>query len=223
MSAISTAISPQHAKALEAIREADDRLRRRFADRLTVNYDLDRTLVSFQANKTAERHRWYKYKEGFSVDLVRYILRKAEITSGAILDPFAGSGTALFTASEAGLDAVGIELLESSAEIMEVKRLVMGMDGARLAKAIRDFRDTQPWHRPGEAVAFPHLRITAGAFPPETERLLGRYTWEAARVGYGPGRPVRSAAPGRLVDRDRSGRDVPSRPDRRSSRLGHTE
>jgi hypothetical protein len=31
-------------------------------------------------------------------------------------------------------------------------------------------------------VTFPHLRITAGAFPPETEQLLGRYTWEAARV-----------------------------------------
>ena len=38
-----------------------------------------RTLVSFQASKTEERHRWCKYKEGFSADLVRYVLEKTGI------------------------------------------------------------------------------------------------------------------------------------------------
>jgi DNA modification methylase len=183
MPALSPAILPHHAKALDAIREADARLQRRFADRLTVNQDLNRTLVSFQANRTEEDHRWCKYKEAFSADLVRYVLRKTGLTSGTVLDPFAGSGTALFTASESGLDAVGIELLESSAEIIEVKQLARGPNRTRLGKAIRAFRDRRAWQKPGEACGFPHLRITAGAFPAETERRLGRYLWEVNRVG----------------------------------------
>lgn len=168
--------------ALEAIRAADERLRLRFADRLTVNRDLDRSLVSFQANKTESRHRWCKYKEGFSAELVRYILRETGIRSGQILDPFAGSGTALFTASEAGLDAVGIELLDSSSEIIEVRNLIAAADPWGLSRAIAKFRDRHSWREPGESRPFPHLRITAGAFPAETERLLGRYLADAHRV-----------------------------------------
>lgn len=121
MTATPVEVAPEHAKALATIRKADDRLRNRFADRMAVNHDLDRTLVSFQANKTEERHRWCKYKEGFSAELVRYVLDRTGIASGPILDPFAGSGTALFTAGEAGLDAVGIELLDSSAEIIDTQ------------------------------------------------------------------------------------------------------
>ena len=182
MTAIPAEVAPEHAKALATIRKADDRLRDRFADRMAVNYDLDRTLVSFQANKTEERHRWCKYKEGFSAELVRYVLEKTGIASGPILDPFAGSGTALFTASEAGLDAVGIELLDCSAEIIEVRNAVADADQGRLSKALAAFRDQQSWHKAGKQVPFPHLRITAGAFPEETEQLLGRYLWDASQV-----------------------------------------
>ena len=182
MTTTSLTIPAEHIKALETIREADERLRDRFADRMTVNHDLDRKLVSFQANKKAKRHRWCKYKEGFSVDLIHYILRKTGIASGPILDPFAGSGTALFTVSESGLDAVGIELLDSSAEIIEAKQLVMEADHDRLGKALRSFRDKRTWQDAGKTDPFPHLRITAGAFPEETEHLLGRYLCDVGRV-----------------------------------------
>lgn len=182
MTATSSAIPAEHIEALGAIKEADERLRVRFADRMAINHDLDRTLVSFQANKKAQRHRWCKYKEGFSVGLIRYILRKTGITSGPILDPFAGSGTTLFTVSETGLDSVGIELLDSSAEIIEVKNLVSGEDHGRLVKSLKAFRDKQSWKNDGETSSYPHLRITAGAFPDDTEHLLGRYLCDASRV-----------------------------------------
>ena len=175
-------LTSEHRSALDEIRQADARLSHRFADRLIVNHDLDRTLVSFQANKAAVRHRWCKYKEGFSAELMRYILQKTGIAAGQILDPFAGSGTALFTASEHGLAAVGIELLDSSAEIIEVRNLVETANQRRLSHSIAKYRDDQPWHKPGGTIPFPHLRITAGAFPAETEERLGRYLWEASRV-----------------------------------------
>ncbi len=183
MSDATATLPAEHVIALTAIREADDRLHKRFADRLAVNRDLDRTLVSFQANKSEVRHRWCKYKEGFSADLVRYILRETGITSGKILDPFAGSGTALFTVSEAGLDAVGIELLDSSLDIIEVRKLAASTDQQRLSEAITKMRDGGSWREHGDIVPFPHLRITSGAFPAETERLLGRYLADAGRVG----------------------------------------
>ena len=46
-------------------------LHQRFAARLVVRHDLNRRLVSYQANKAQPGLRWLKYKEGFSADLVR--------------------------------------------------------------------------------------------------------------------------------------------------------
>ena len=95
----------------ERINAADEQLHERFANVFSVNHDLDRKLVSNQANKTEKVARWCKYKEGFSASLIRYVLKHLSLNGGRILDPFAGSGTTLFTASEFGLDSSGIELL----------------------------------------------------------------------------------------------------------------
>ena len=73
-------------------------LYRRYADKLLVNPELTRPLVSFQANKDAPFYRWLKYKEAFSSEFVAHILEKFKPTSGTIprvLDPFAGAGTTL--------------------------------------------------------------------------------------------------------------------------------
>jgi hypothetical protein len=51
------------------------------------------------------------YKEAFSPDLVRRILDHLGVTSGILLDPFAGVGTSLLVAAERNLTAVGVELL----------------------------------------------------------------------------------------------------------------
>jgi DNA modification methylase len=171
-----------HSNLLEDTRRADALQRERFGRALRVNSDLDRTLVSFQANKAKNGHRWCKYKEGFSAALMHYVFEKVAITSGRILDPFAGSGTALFVASDRGIDAVGIELLPSSAEIIEVRRLLGKADRSRVAADIREFRLGRVWEKPGNAAAFPHIKITAGAFPEEAELALGRYLFEASRL-----------------------------------------
>ena len=175
-------MTSDHTKILEEIKAADDRLHAKFREKLRVNYDLDRTLVSFQANKTKNGHRWYKYKEGFSSDLVRYVIRRFALDPGRILDPFAGSGAALFTASELGVDSVGIELLPSSAEIIEVRQILRMVDAGQIAEKIRRFRESLVWQRPGESKTFPHIRITKGAFPSETEAELGRYLYEIERI-----------------------------------------
>ena len=167
---------------LREIRSAQEELHARFVNKLQVNYDLDRTLVSFQANKSKNANRWCKYKEGFSADLMHYIFNKFDLKSGCILDPFAGSGAALFAASDFGIDSVGIELLPNSAEIIEVRKMLRAVDTRKMAEEIRQFKDSHLWQKPGPSKSFRHLRITFGAFPVQTEGELGRYLYEVENI-----------------------------------------
>lgn len=96
----------------------------RYNVHLKTEYALSRGLVSFQANKTRSVYRWYKFKEAFSANLVEYFLDRYRIRSGVLLDPFAGSGTALFASNSAGLSADGIELLPIGQQIISTKKLI---------------------------------------------------------------------------------------------------
>lgn len=160
---------------LDAIRRAEKELERRFEEKLVVNHDLDRTLVSFQANKRQNHYRWFKYKEGFSASLVQYLLDKLRMDSGRLLDPFAGSGASLFGAAKRGLDSVGIELLSVGWQVIEARKHAASSDGSDLAAALQHWLNHKPWREEKGALPFHHLRITRGAFPPETEKSLGHY------------------------------------------------
>lgn len=164
---------------IEEIQRADDQLEQRYRPLLKLNKELDRTLVSFQANKAARRHRWCKYKEGFSAALMTYVFEKAGIKSGRVLDPFAGSGTALFVAAEHGINATGIELLPSSSEIIKVRDLIENVHSQKLVSELKIFLRDEPWLKQGKVVPVESLRITEGAYPSETERQLGRFLFEA--------------------------------------------
>lgn len=161
--------------ALDAIYEHNDALEARFADRLQVNRRLSRQLVSFQANKDKPGYRWFKYKEGFSEGLVYYLLDTLGIDTGRVLDPFAGTGTTLFTASDYGLDATGIELLPVGSEVIELRHLAQSGDTAALRAVIERWQQEKPWNHEQQTTSFPHLRITDGAFPADTQLALDRY------------------------------------------------
>jgi len=50
-------------------------LEARYRDRIVVNPDLSRRLVSFQANKRVPLYGLFSYKEGFSADMVKMFIR----------------------------------------------------------------------------------------------------------------------------------------------------
>lgn len=55
--------------------------------------------------------RWYRYKEGFSIELVKRLIKEqAKKPSGIILDPFLGSGSTLIGANELGYKGIGFEV-----------------------------------------------------------------------------------------------------------------
>lgn len=160
---------------IELIKAADARLEGHFASKLQVNRDLKRTLVSFQANKNEPGFRWFKYKEGFSSALVDYVFDRCCVTTGKVIDPFAGSGAALFVASRRGLYSTGIELLPIGCEIIKARRGAIA-NRSQVIQALKKWRTSSRWiesKQPG--ISFSHLAITEGAFPPRNEELLGKY------------------------------------------------
>ena len=58
---------------------------------------------TFAPNKTAPVHRWYRYLEGYSASFVESLLSEFTQGVGSVYDPFAGSGTTLYVASQLGL------------------------------------------------------------------------------------------------------------------------
>ena len=152
-------------------REAEER----WAEKLHIDSSLTRSLVSFQANKGRAVYRWFKYKEAFSAELIEHLLNKYQISDGVLLDPFAGSGTAMFAAGGLGLRSEGIELLPIGQTIISTKQVIdwdlKESDVARLSF----WRDQRPWRNEIRATVINTLRITRGAYSAETLEAMGRF------------------------------------------------
>lgn len=86
-------------------------LLRKFNAKISPNLELDRSLVSNQANKKLPFYGWFRYREGFSEPFVQYILNKLLKQPGILLDPFSGAGSTLFAATVKGWKTKGIEVL----------------------------------------------------------------------------------------------------------------
>ena len=160
---------------LGQIEELDKSLTEYFPETLVIDNALTRKLVSFQANKARTYYRWYKYKEAFSADLVDYLFRKYSVIKGKILDPFAGSGTALFACSALGYNAEGIELLPIGQKIIKANVLARGADKQNILLGLESWLLQKPWNTEGEVKNFEVLRITDGAYPQKTHHKIGRY------------------------------------------------
>jgi len=149
-----------------------DALERKYKSNLVLNEDLDRSQVSFQANKKLPFYRWFKYKEGFSAPLIKYILSHIATKKGSLLDPFAGSGISLFVAQQLGWKTVGIELL--SPAIFSVK--VRGMMYRLQSKTVRDLANnikSMDVETLGvKKYSYRHISTTEGAFSKENEKQL---------------------------------------------------
>ena len=161
--------------ALTEIETLDNKLMQHFHNKIRLQPELTRQLVSFQANKPRPVYRWYKYKEAFSASLIEIFLSKYGITSGRVLDPFAGSGTALFAASDAGVNADGIELLPVGHQIILTRKCLEREFTPVDFSALKRWETDRPWHQSKVSIPLPELRITTGAYPEQTLQLIEQY------------------------------------------------
>lgn len=157
------------------------KLYERFADRLETAYNLSRKVVSFQDNKEEPVYRWFKYKEGFSSNLVKYFLTEYSPRPGRVLDPFAGVGTTLFAGRELGWQSYGIEVLPVGTFVIKTRQALSEVDVQALKVAATDI---------GAGIAgihhsdyrMNHISITKDAFPEETEAYLNKYLGYCSRI-----------------------------------------
>jgi len=162
-------------QSIEQIESLSVKLERSFANVMIEDRNLSRQIVSFQANKQRPVYRWFKYKEGFSAELVQYLFEKYHLTDGDIFDPFAGVGTTLFASQEEGHDAYGIELLPIGQEIIKTRKLVeSGIKKETIAR-IEQWGNNQYWRNSKDEKSFIELRITQGAYPKETDKAIRQY------------------------------------------------
>ena len=150
---------------------AIDRLESFYKDKIIVDQRLKRSIVSFQANKSEPFYRWFKYKEGFSKELVQMYLSEISLPRATVLDPFSGTGTTLSASAELGFFSEGIELLPMGqivsklrTELCDVKHRELGCE---LAKVVA----TKPW-RSAPPSHLNELAITSGAYPDDTRRHI---------------------------------------------------
>jgi len=175
----------QHTTLAE-IDALEKKLTQHFHNKIKLQPALTRQLVSFQANKPRPTYRWYKYKEAFSASLIEMLLPKYGITSGRVLDPFAGSGTALFAASDAGIDADGVELLPVGQQIILTKKCLEKEFTIADFTALKRWGTERPWYQSKVRIPLSKLRITDGAYPNQTlesiEHYMGAWQRENNRV-----------------------------------------
>ena len=147
----------------------------KFKNQIEIDPKLDRTLVSFQANKKENFYRWFKYKEGFSKRLVKYFLFKYHSSPGHILDPFAGVGSTLFAARELGWDTTGIELLPVGVFALESRIVSEDVNLDKFKQEIDSFKTNFQLGQNNIPKKISHIPITKGAFSEETENYLNYF------------------------------------------------
>jgi len=76
---------------------------------------------AFIDNMKLPVHRWFRYSAGFSADWVRHVIQTEGGAGLRVLDPFAGSGTALLAAQSVGAEALGLEAHPFVSKIARVK------------------------------------------------------------------------------------------------------
>jgi DNA modification methylase len=175
LGSVAHALPELKSNLLEEIESLDQVLFQHFHDRFLVQSSLTRSIVSFQANKARPVYRWYKYKEAFSASLVEYLFQKYRISQGKILDPFAGSGTALFAAIEAGIDANGIEVLPIGQQIINTKKILDSEFTSEDLENLKKWSNLQRWKLFEGRIPLPELRITKGAYPEVTKEAIEQY------------------------------------------------
>ena len=175
LASISNSLSNTESNTLGEIENLDTCLLQDFQNKFVVQSSLTRPLVSFQGNKTRPIYRWYKYKEAFSASLVEYLFQQYKITQGKILDPFAGSGTALFACNGLGINADGIELLPIGQRIINTKIVLDTEFSPDNFQRLKVWSELKIWKNFEGRICLPELRITQGAYPEATKDSVEKY------------------------------------------------
>ena len=167
-------------KEVRELREADQfrsfdcRISDKFLSRISIDPEINRSLVSYQGNKSLPGFRWFKYKEGFSYALVDRFLEEHKPT--CVLDPFSGIGTTPIAAARRGLIGIGVEIMPVGVRVAQAVVAATNLNSTKALQSTgREMLSRLNGHDlPSEEHWFPHVAITENAFSKETELELAK-------------------------------------------------
>lgn len=119
------------------------------------------------SDKEEPFQRWFRYREGFTVELCRQFIRP---TDRLVLDPFCGFGSTLLAASGMGIRSVGMDVSPLAAFVSRVKsHSYSRADRRAIQSAVSRLR-----HLTGKSIAAPApvIRILPKLFHPSILRAL---------------------------------------------------
>jgi site-specific DNA-methyltransferase (cytosine-N4-specific) len=150
-------------------------LEQKLIDITVISSDFNRQTVSYQLSKNDCLHRWLKYKEGFSADLVKRLLNEFGTKQGdTILDPFMGSGTTALVCKMQGINSIGFDILPMSKISINAKQSAFDYDVTELKQLISEIENLsvpENCERKAE-----YITITEGAYPEKTEKEIAFFT-----------------------------------------------
>jgi hypothetical protein len=110
-----------------------------------VDEKFDPLSVTFRGGSQEPFHTWYPYLEGYSPDFVRAVIHDYMTDAESVFDPFGGTVTTGFTATELGLDGYFCEVnpvLQFVADVEATVRTLPKNERERVATNLRDLATT---------------------------------------------------------------------------------
>lgn len=108
------------------------------------------------------------------MELVDYLLLQYGVKNSVILDPFAGTGTALF-GSAPQLRREAIEVLPIGQAIIEMRHLAYHHLSESDKHRIGQWIESSPWNSTPPASSLNELQITKGAYPSDTVEAISKF------------------------------------------------
>jgi site-specific DNA-methyltransferase (cytosine-N4-specific) len=142
---------------------------------MVVSNEFNRQSVSYQLSKNDCLHRWLKYKEGFSANLVKKLLEEFNLKAGdTVLDPFVGSGTTTLVCKMQGINSIGFDILPMSKIAIQAKQSIFDYNLPELKRLIAEIENLFIPKDYDKRTKY--INITDGAYPDFTEKEIAFFT-----------------------------------------------
>lgn len=142
---------------------------------ISITEKFNRQSVSYQLSKKDSLHRWLKYKEGFSAELVELLIEEFNIPKGGIiLDPFLGSGTTALVSCINGINSIGYDILPMSEVAIKAKLALYSYNVEELNMLLQEIKSINVPNDYKENT--PYISITKDGYPIETSCEISYYT-----------------------------------------------